>query len=76
MLEVVKKLSMVVTPRVTLAGSAFHSIQNVTNEEVTSMSPGEGIIVTWSGLDNKKQNKKSSPLPPTKKRKEKKEILL
>ena len=39
MLEVVKKLSMVVTPRVTRAGSAFHSIQNVTKEEVTRIMP-------------------------------------
>ena len=39
MLEVVKKLSMVVTPRVTRAGSAFHSIQNVTKEDVTRIMP-------------------------------------
>ena len=39
MLEVVKKFSIVVTPRVTLAGSAFHSIQNVTKEEVTRIIP-------------------------------------
>ena len=37
--EVVKKLSMVVTPRVTLAGSAFHSIQKVTKDEVTRIIP-------------------------------------
>ena len=34
-----KKLSMVVTPRVTRAGSAFHSIQNVTKEDVTRIMP-------------------------------------
>ena len=39
LLEVVKKFSIVVTPRVTLAGSAFHSIQKVTKEEVTRMIP-------------------------------------
>ena len=37
--EVVKKLSMVVTPSVTRAGSAFHSIQNVTKDEVTRIMP-------------------------------------
>ena len=37
--DVVKKLSIVVTPRVTLAGSAFHSIQNVTKLEVTKIMP-------------------------------------
>ena len=37
--DVVKKLSMVVTPRVTLAGSAFHSIQKVTKLEVTKIMP-------------------------------------
>ena len=39
MFDVVKKLSMVVTPSITLAGSAFHSIQNVTKEEVTKIRP-------------------------------------
>ena len=42
--EVVKKLSIVVTPRVTLAGSAFHSIQNVTKLEVTRIIPERRII--------------------------------
>ena len=37
--EVVKKLSIVVTPSVTLAGSAFHSIQNVTKDDVTKIIP-------------------------------------
>ena len=37
--EVVKKLSMVVTPSITRAGTAFHSIQNVTNDEVTKIIP-------------------------------------
>ena len=32
-------MSMVVTPRVTRAGSAFHSIQNVTKEDVTRIMP-------------------------------------
>ena len=39
LLEVVKKFSMVVTPRVTLAGSAFHSIQKVTKDDVTRIIP-------------------------------------
>ena len=38
-LLVVKKFSMVVTPNITLAGTAFHSIQKVTKEEVTRMIP-------------------------------------
>ena len=38
-LEVVKKLSMVVTPSITRAGTAFHSIQKVTKEEVTRIMP-------------------------------------
>ena len=42
LLEVVKKLSMVVTPSVTRAGSAFHSIQKVTKEEVTRIIPAVG----------------------------------
>ena len=37
--EVVKKFSIVVTPSVTLAGSAFHSIQNVTKDDVTKIIP-------------------------------------
>ena len=41
LLEVVKKFSIVVTPSVTRAGSAFHSIQKVTNEEVTRIIPGD-----------------------------------
>ena len=41
--EVVKKFSIVVTPRVTLAGSAFHSIQNVTKDEVTRIIPEKCI---------------------------------
>jgi hypothetical protein len=40
LLEVVKKLSMVVTPSMTLEGSAFHSIQKVTKEDVTRINPG------------------------------------
>ena len=40
-LEVVKKLSMVVTPSITRAGTAFHSIQKVTKEEVTRIMPSE-----------------------------------
>ena len=40
LLEVVKKLSIVVTPSMTLEGSAFHSIQNVTKDEVTRIRPG------------------------------------
>ena len=39
LLEVVKKFSIVVTPRVTLAGSAFHSIQKVTKDDVTRIIP-------------------------------------
>ena len=39
LLLVVKKFNMVVTPRVTLAGSAFHSIQNVTKLLVTRIIP-------------------------------------
>ena len=39
LLLVVKKFSMVVTPSVTRAGSAFHSIQKVTKEEVTRIIP-------------------------------------
>ena len=42
--EVVKKLSMVVTPSVTRAGSAFHSIQNVTKDEVTRIMPRKTLI--------------------------------
>ena len=38
-LDVVKKFNMVVTPSITLAGTAFHSIQKVTKEEVTRMIP-------------------------------------
>ena len=38
-LDVVKKLSIVVTPNITRAGTAFHSIQNVTKEEVTRIIP-------------------------------------
>ena len=34
---------MVVTPSITRAGTAFHSIQNVTNEEVTRMMPEENM---------------------------------
>ena len=36
-LEVVKKFNMVVTPSITRAGTAFHSIQKVTKDEVTRM---------------------------------------
>ena len=38
-LEVVKKFNIVVTPSMTLAGTAFHSIQNVTKDEVTKIMP-------------------------------------
>ena len=37
--DVVKKFNIVVTPNITLAGSAFHSIQKVTNEDVTKINP-------------------------------------
>ena len=40
LLEVVKKFNMVVTPIMTLAGTAFHSNQNVMKELVTRMMPG------------------------------------
>ena len=43
-LLVVKKFSMVVTPNITLAGTAFHSIQNVTKEEVTRMIPRKNQV--------------------------------
>ena len=43
-LEVVKKLSMVVTPSITRAGTAFHSIQKVTKEEVTRMIPRKNQV--------------------------------
>ena len=42
LLLVVKKFSMVVTPNITLAGTAFHSIQKVTKEEVTRIIPAVG----------------------------------
>ena len=45
--DVVKKLSMVVTPSMTRAGSAFHSIQKVTKEDVTRISP-EVLVTPWS----------------------------
>ena len=40
LLDVVKKLSMVVTPIMTLAGTAFHCNQNPMKELVTRMMPG------------------------------------
>ena len=43
-LLVVKKFSMVVTPNITLAGTAFHSIQKVTKEEVTRMIPRKNQV--------------------------------
>ena len=43
-LEVVKKLSIVVTPSITLAGTAFHSIQKVTKLDVTRMIPRTRLI--------------------------------
>ena len=42
-LEVVKKFNMVVTPSITLAGTAFHSIQKVTKEDVTRMMPSREV---------------------------------
>ena len=36
---------MVVTPRVTLAGSAFHSIQKVTKDEVTRIIPRKCMFI-------------------------------
>ena len=50
-LEVVKKLSMVVTPSITRAGTAFHSIQNVTKDEVTRIIPKVCSLVKFH-LDN------------------------
>ena len=47
-LDVVKKLSIVVTPNITLAGTAFHSIQNVTKLEVTRMIPEIAIVMSMS----------------------------
>ena len=37
--EVVKKLSMVVTPSIVRAGTAFHSNQKVRNEDDTKIIP-------------------------------------
>ena len=45
MFDVVKKLSMVVTPSITRAGTAFHSIQNVTKDEVTNIRPRYLIMI-------------------------------
>ena len=39
---VVKKLSMVVTPSMTLAGTALHSSQKERKEEVTKIIPAGG----------------------------------
>ena len=44
----VKKLSIVVTPNMTLAGTAFHSIQKVTKLEVTRMIPEIAIVMSMS----------------------------
>lgn len=43
--DVVKKLSIVVTPIITLAGTAFHSSQNVINDDVTKIIPGMNTVV-------------------------------
>ena len=42
---VVKKLSMVVTPSMILAGTAFHSNQKVMKDEVTSVISGINTVV-------------------------------
>ena len=42
---VVKKLSIVVTPNMILAGTAFHSSQNVIIDEVTRMMSGMKTVV-------------------------------
>ena len=42
---------MVVTPSITRAGTAFHSIQNVTKDEVTSIIPKVCPLVKFH-LDN------------------------
>ena len=47
-LDVVKKLSIVVTPNITLAGTAFHSIQKVTKLEVTRIIPEIAIVMSMS----------------------------
>lgn len=44
-LEVVKKFSIVVTPIITRAGTAFHSSQKVMKDEVTRMMPGMKTVV-------------------------------
>jgi hypothetical protein len=44
--EVVKKLSIVVTPSMVLAGTAFHSNQNVRKDELTRIIPGMNTVVT------------------------------
>ena len=49
---------MVVTPSITRAGTAFHSIQNVTNEEVTRMMP----LVNMD-RDEKNDNDDKTDLP-------------
>jgi len=41
----VKKLSIVVTPSITRAGTAFHSSQNVMKEEVTRIISGMNTVV-------------------------------
>lgn len=43
--DVVKKLSIVVTPIITRAGTAFHSSQKVMNELVTKIIPGMKTVV-------------------------------
>ena len=43
--EVVKKFNMVVTPIMTLAGTAFHSNQKVMNELVTNIMPGMNTVL-------------------------------
>jgi hypothetical protein len=44
-LDVVKKFNIVVTPIITLAGTAFHSNQNVINDDVTNIIPGINTVV-------------------------------
>lgn len=42
---VMKKLSIVVTPSMIRAATAFHSSQNVMNDDVTKIMPGMKTVV-------------------------------